>query len=186
VAGLIDTLRTARRLYTPDGDDLNLLGFSQGATVALEIARRLDLRQDGAVRRVFVAAGSVATPLDAGLAFDGTMLVLYEPGRNGLQNIANFMTGEPSERAFLPWILQAKGCVPASRRVAGGVEETIYRCRDGRTLVHLFERTGEHAWPGQAAKYDSWLMGRGSRSHVDLTAVIAAEIETGRMPPLTQ
>jgi poly(3-hydroxybutyrate) depolymerase len=176
VSGLAQTLRVALATYRIKPDDVNIVGFSQGATVALELTRRLDEVRPASVRRVFAVAGSLAETGDTGLSFEGTDLIAYEPGRNGPQDIANFLTGEPSEHEFIPEILRAKNCRLESSGASDHVERQIYRCHDGRRVVHIREPDGEHAWPGQAPKFDSRLMGRGSISRVDFTSIIAQEI----------
>jgi len=176
IAGVAATMEVASRLYRVAPGQTNVAGFSQGATLALALTRRLDAARPGAVRRLFMAAGSAAGPVDASLGLAGTDLIAYEPGHNGMQKIANWMTSEPTERVFLPEILRAKVCAPASRAETGGIYRRDYGCADGRTVVHLFEANGEHAWPGQDAKYDSWLMGRGSISQLDFTSLIADAI----------
>jgi len=176
IAGVAATMEVASRLYRVAPGQTSLAGFSQGATLALALTRRLDAVRPGAVRRLFMAAGSATGPVDASLALAGTDLVAYEPGHNGMQKIANWMTSEPTERVFLPEILRAKDCAPASRAEIGGIDRRDYACADGRAVIHLFEARGEHAWPGQDAKYDSWLMGRGSISQLDFTSLIAEAI----------
>ncbi|MGH7078860.1 MAG: hypothetical protein ACREFU_12280 [Acetobacteraceae bacterium] len=182
ISGIAETLKVARHLYPIDPDDINVAGFSQGATLAIALTRRLDHAEPGLVRRLFVAAGSLARPIGHGPLFQGSDVTLYEPGRNGMQHIANVLTGEPAASKFVPEIVAAMGCIASARAKANGVERTDYRCRDGARLTTLFEPAGEHAWPGQPARYDSWLMGRGSRSHVDFTNLIEGEI-TGRPAP---
>ena len=182
VAGLAQTLAVVRRLYRIDPADINLVGFSQGATLALTLARHLARQTPEPARRVFMVAGSVAGPRNGALEMPSADLFAYEPGRNGPQDVANFLTGEPGERAFLPAIIAANGCVLTERTTDHGVDARTYRCRDGQKLVHLFEPKGEHAWPGQDAKYDSWLMGSGSGSHVDFTGLMADEIGRPRAP----
>jgi poly(3-hydroxybutyrate) depolymerase len=176
IAGVAATLEVARRLYRVAPGQVNVTGFSQGATLALALTRRLDAARPGAVRRLLMVAGSAAGPADASLALAGTDLVAYEPGHNGMQRIADWVTSEPTERRFLPEILRAKGCAPRSNTRADGVDRHDYSCADGHTVVHLFEAQGEHAWPGQDAKADSRLMGRGSISKVDFTGLIAETI----------
>ena len=176
ISGVAATLDVATRLYRVTPDQTNVTGFSQGATLALALTRRLDTARPGAVRRLFMVAGSAAGRVDASLDLEGSDHVAYEPGHNGMQKIANWLTGEPTERVFLPEILRAKDCAPRSNTEADGVDRHDYRCADGRTVVHLFEAAGEHAWPGQDAKYDSWVMGRGSISKVDFTGLIAETI----------
>jgi poly(3-hydroxybutyrate) depolymerase len=180
IAGVAATLEVAKRLYRVAPSEINITGFSQGATLALALTRRLDAARPGDVRRLFMVAGSAAGPVDASLALEGSDLVAYQPGHNGMQSIANWLTREPTERLFMPEILRAKGCAPQSNAQAAGetagVDRHDYRCADGRTVVHLFEAQGEHAWPGQNAKYDSRVMGRGSISKVDFTGLIAETI----------
>ncbi len=179
VEALTRLLTVARGLYGTDPANLNVAGFSQGATLALQETRRLDALQPGIVRRLFLVAGSAVVPLDASLATPGTDIVTYQPGYNGPQAVANFLAGEPDETQFVRAIIDAKGCAYGSRTAADGVITSTLKCRDGRSLTHIYEANGEHSWPGQAAKFDSWLMGRGSRSRVDFTALIAAAI-TGK------
>jgi len=176
IAGVAATLDVALRLYRVAPGQVNVTGFSQGATLALALTRRLDAVRPGAVRRLFMVAGSAAGPADASLALAGTDLVAYEPGHNGMQKIANWVTGEPTERVFLPEILRAKGCTLTADATTDGIDRHDYRCADGRTVVGLYEAAGEHAWPGQDAKDDSWLMGRGSISKLDFTGLIAGTI----------
>jgi poly(3-hydroxybutyrate) depolymerase len=173
VSGMAAVLRVATGLYRVD--EVNVTGFSQGATLALALTRRLDAERPGAVRRLFMVAGSARRPVDASLALAGTDLVAYEPGRNGPQAFANWLTDEPAERVFLPRILQAKGCMAPSV-LNDGIERRTYGCADGHTVIHLFEAKGEHAWPGQDAKDDSWVTGRGSTSRIDFTNLIAHTI----------
>ncbi|MGH7104462.1 MAG: hypothetical protein ACREFJ_18950 [Acetobacteraceae bacterium] len=182
-AGIAETLSVARQLYPIDQANINVAGFSQGATLAIALTRRLDHEQPGQVRRLFVAAGSVARPIGHGPLFQGSDVTLYEPGRNGMQRIANVLTGEPGARKFVPEIVAAMDCVAIAHTTANGVDRTDYRCRDGARLTTLLEPKGEHAWPGQPARYDSWLMGRGSRSHVDFTNLIEGEITERPAPP---
>jgi len=176
VAGVAVTLQAAEGLYRVAPDQINVVGFSQGGTLALALTRRLGAARPGAVRRLFLVAGSAAGPVDQSLALPGADLIAYEPGHSAPQAVANWLTGEPAERVFLPRILQAKGCALASRVSSDGIERSDYACADGRTVVHLFEASGEHAWPGQDAKDDSWLTGKGSTSHVDFTNLIADTI----------
>lgn len=79
-------------------DDINVAGFSQRVTVALELTRRLDRQHPGVVRCLFLAVGSAAVPLDASLALRGTDLIAYQPAHNGPQAVANVLTGEPGTR----------------------------------------------------------------------------------------
>jgi pimeloyl-ACP methyl ester carboxylesterase len=187
VAGIAGVLEAARSLYSLAPDDVNVIGFSQGATVAMALARRLDAARPGAVRRLFLAAGSLASPPDATLAMPGTDIVAYEPGHNWLQAVADLRLGEPPERVFLPELLRIKACSPAPEPAAvamgatphaTGNEPRIadYACPDGTRVTHIFEPDGEHAWPGQDRKYDSWLTGRGSTSAIDFTGLIADAI----------
>jgi hypothetical protein len=60
------------------------------------------------------------------------------------------------------------------------VVTTNYQCRDGRSLTYVYEANGEHSWPRQDEKFDSWLMGRGSGSALDFTDLIAATISGNR------
>lgn len=181
VAGIARVLDVVQGLYKVDPGDINIVGFSQGATVALDLTRRLDRQRPAAARRLFLDAGSVAGGSDGSLALEGTDLIAYEPGRNGMQTIANVLTWEPSERVFMPEILAAKGCTLAARDKTAAVDDRTYRCRDGRTVRHIFEARGEHAWPGQAKKYDSLLMGIGSRSAIDFTNIIVDTIFPDRV-----
>ena len=174
-AGLVQVAAMAAQLY--DASEIDLLGFSQGATVALDVARRMDQQRRGAVRWLFLAAGSVAGPIDPSLGLPGTDVIDYQPGRNGMQDIANFSTGEPNSRVFLPEIATAKGCRPASEDPGPRVETRRWQCQDGRSFTTLYEALGEHAWPGQDAKFDSSLMGAGSGSAVDFTQVIAHALQ---------
>ncbi len=174
VSGLAETLLVVLGMYRVRRDDVNIVGFSQGATVALELTRTLDQVRPASVRRVFTVAGSLAETGGAGLSFEGTDLITYQPGRNGPQDIANFMTGEPSERKFIPEIMRAKNCLLEILDASDYVERQTYRCRDGHRVVYIREPAGEHAWPGQAPKFDSWLMGRGSISRIDFTNIISA------------
>jgi len=176
IAGLIKLSSVAQDIYRVDPADLNLAGFSQGATLALELTRQLDVQRPGTVRRVFAVAGSVVNADRDTLAFPGTDIVHYEPGRNGLQVLANLRTGEPAEAAFMPWIVAAKGCELRGHTDTDGVDTQIYSCRDGRNLTRIYEQYGEHAWPGQAAKYDIWLFGRGSISQVKFTELMLSQI----------
>jgi predicted esterase len=176
VAGLIETLAAVLRRYPLDPADVNVVGFSQGATVALQLTRALDARRPGAVRRLFLVAGSAGLPLDGSLAMPGTDVVTYQPGHNGPQAVANFMAGEPDERQVVGAIIDAKGCASGSQSEAAGVVTTNYQCRDGRSLTYAYEAAGEHSWPRQDEKFDSWLMGRGSGSAVDFTGLIAAAV----------
>lgn len=181
VAGLLKVLAVAQALYGRPGDAVDLLGFSQGATMALSLARRLDLGRAGAVRNLVMAAGSVADGRDASLALAGTDVLLYDPGRNGPQHVANLVTGEPDADVFIPWMVAEKGCRLALMKEDEGVTQRLYRCRDGRRLLHLREPEGEHAWPGQDREHDSFLLGRGSLSRVDLTNVVAAMLAGERV-----
>ena len=176
IAGLMALLAAAPEIYGIDGQDVTLAGFSQGATMVFELARQLDLQRPGAVRRVFAVAGSVVGADHRTLAFSGTDIIHYEPGRNGLQKLANFVTGEPPETEFMPWIIDAKGCELREHTTVDGVDTQIYACRDGRSVTRIYEQYGEHAWPGQAAKYDIWLLGSGSLSHVKLTDLMISAI----------
>lgn len=176
VAGLINLLAVARRLYRVDDNNLNLAGFSQGATLALELARRLDRERHMTVRRVFVVAGSVVETDRESLAFPGADIVHYEPGHNTLQLLANWRTGEPSEEAFMPALLAAKGCTLREHTNVDGVDTQIYACSDGRSVTRIYEPRGEHAWPGQPEQYDVWLLGRGSISQIKMTDLLIAAI----------
>lgn len=179
VAGLLKVLAAALTLYGRPGESVDLLGFSQGATMALALARRLDLGRAGSVRNLVMAAGSVSDGRDASLALPGTDVLLYDPGRNGPQHVANLVTGEPDATVFIPWIVAEKGCRPILARDDDGLSQRLYRCRDGRRLLHIHEAKGEHAWPGQDRQYDSLLLGRGSLSRIDLTDVVGGLL-TGR------
>ena len=172
VAGLAQTLAVVRTLYGIDSANINIVGFSQGATLALQETRRLDASRPGTVRRLFLVAGSAGRPLDDTLAVKGTDVITYQPGHNGPQAIANFMTGQPGERRFIGALIEAKGCVFASQTDTGGVVTSVFKCADGRSLTHIYEANGEHSWPRQDRKFDSWLMGRGSGSEVDFTDII--------------
>ncbi len=176
VAGLIALLAAAPEMYGIDNQDVTLAGFSQGATMVFELARQLDLQRPGAVRRVFAVAGSVVSADHPTFALSGTDIVHYEPGRNGLQKLANFVTSEPPETEFMPWIIDAKGCELREHTTVDGVDTQIYACRDGRSVTRIYEQYGEHAWPGQAPKYDIWLLGSGSLSHVKLTDLMISAI----------
>ena len=176
VAGLMNLLNVTRRLYRVDDTNLNLAGFSQGATLVLELARRLDRQQQMAVRRVFAVAGSVVETDGESLAFPGADVIHYEPGHNTLQRLANLRTGEPSEQEFMPKLLAAKACVLREHKAVDGVDIQIYVCGDGRSVTRIYERNGEHAWPGQPGKYDIWLLGRGSISNVKMTDLLIAAI----------
>lgn len=176
ILGLVNVLDAARQSYRIDGGDVNLAGFSQGATVVLELTRQLDLEHPGTVRRVFAVAGSVVAADRRTLALSGTDIVHYEPGRNGMQNLANFLTSEPAEAEFMPWIIAAKEGRLREHTTADGVDTQIYDGRDGRSITRIYEQFGEHAWPGQATKYDIWLFGRGSISNVKLTDLMLSEI----------
>jgi len=176
IAGLTKTLAAAREIYNIDGSDISIAGFSQGATVALELARQLDLSRLGSARRVFAVAGSTVNCDPSSLSLSGTDIVHYEPGRNGLQVIANLLTGEFSEAEFMPRIILAKGCELHENKTANGVNTQTYICPDGRSVIRLYEQYGEHAWPGQAAKYDIWLLGRGSISRINFTDLMLSKI----------
>jgi poly(3-hydroxybutyrate) depolymerase len=176
IAGLRVLLGAVPEMYSIDGQDVTLAGFSQGATMVFELARQLDSQRPGAVRRVFAVAGSVVGADHSTLAFSGTDIIHYEPGRNGLQKLANFVTSEPPETEFMPWIIDAKGCELREHTTVDGVDTQIYACRDGRSVTRIYEQYGEHAWPGQAAKYDIWLLGSGSLSHVKLTDLMISAI----------
>jgi poly(3-hydroxybutyrate) depolymerase len=186
VAGLANVLAAVRATYRIDDGDINLAGFSQGATLLFELAKRLDLQRPGTVRRVFAVAGSVVGADGAPQALSGTDIVHYEPGRNNLQKIANFMTGEPSEAEFMPWILAAKGCELREHKSADGVDTQIYDCRDGRSVIRIYEQYGQHAWPGQSSAYDIWLLGSGSISQVKLTDMMLLAIVPGETRPVAR
>jgi poly(3-hydroxybutyrate) depolymerase len=176
VAGLVGVLAAARELYRIDDANVNLAGFSQGATLVFELARRLTLQRPGSVRRVFAVAGSVVDADRQSLALSGADIVHYEPGVNWLQQLANWRTGEPPETEFTPWILSAKDCELREHKQLDGVDTQIYTCRDGRSVTRVYEQGGEHAWPGQPAEYDIWLLGRGSISRFKLTDLMISEI----------
>lgn len=176
IAGLTKTLAVTQELYKIDGTNISIAGFSQGATVALELARQLDLSRPASVRRVVAAAGSTVECDPSTLSLTGTDIVHYEPGRNGPQILANFLTGEPGEAEFMPRIILAKGCELHENKTADGVNTQTYNCPDGRLVIRLYEQNGEHAWPGQPSKYDSWLLGKGSTSRVNFTDLMLSEI----------
>ena len=176
VVGLIKLLDVARGLYRIDTRNINLAGFSQGATLALELARQLELRRAGSVRRVFAVAGSVVRADETSLGFPQTDIVHYEPGRNTLQRLANWRTGEPAETDFIPTIIAAKGCSLREHISADGVDTQIYDCRDGTSVTRIYEQYGEHAWPGQPAEYDIWLLGSGSISRLKFTDLMIRAI----------
>jgi poly(3-hydroxybutyrate) depolymerase len=176
VAGLINVLAAARELYRIDDSNVNLAGFSQGATLVFGLARQLALQRPGSVRRVFAVAGSVIDADRQSLALSGADVVHYEPGVNWLQQLANWRTGEPSETEFIPWMIAAKECELREHKQVAGVDTQIYTCRDGRSVTRVYEQYGEHAWPGQPAKYDIWLLGRGSISQFKLTDLMVSEI----------
>jgi poly(3-hydroxybutyrate) depolymerase len=163
-------------LYRIDAHNVNLAGFSQGATLAFELARQLELQRAGSVRRLFAVAGSVPALGEEGLDLPQTDITHYEPGRNTLQRLANWRTGEPPEADFIPAILAAKGCGLREHISADGVDTQIYACRDGRSVTRIYEQDGEHAWPGQPAEYDIWLLGSGSTSRVKFTDLMIREI----------
>jgi len=179
MAALEATVAAVKRRYGVDPCDLNVAGFSQGATAALELARRLDVRRPGTVRRVFTVAGSLAAKNDSSLALRGTTIVRYEPGHNWPQDVANFFTGSPGPEASLRDVATAKSCELSSVTNENGIRREIYRCGDGRSLVRLFELSGEHAWPGQAKRHDSSFTGRGSISALDMTGLVVADITRG-------
>ena len=190
VAAVAGVLEAARGLYSLAPDDVNVIGFSQGATMAMALTRRLDAQRPGAVRRLFLAAGSLASPPDATLAMKGTDIVAYEPGHNWPQAMADLRLGEPPERVFLPELLRIKQCRPvptsgapgtpgAGRATGGAPTVADYDCPDGARVTHILEPDGEHAWPGQDRKYDSWT-GRGSTSAIDFTGLIADAIAPRR------
>jgi len=176
-------LQIAGPLYGVRFDDVNILGFSQGATLALALSRRLDAERPGAVRRLFLASGSAIAPLDQTLALPGTDVVAYEPGHNFMQALADWRTAEPAERVFLQALLRLKGCEAVSHKTAGSIDRRAYTCEGGASVIHFFEAKGEHAWPGQPAKYDSWLTGRGSISALDFTDLIADAIAPASTSP---
>jgi len=184
VVGLMNLLAVACRLYRVDDNNLNLAGFSQGATRVLELARRLDQQRPSWVSRVFAVAGSVVAIDHDGLGFPGADIVHYEPGHNTLQWFANLRTGEPSEDEFMPALLAAKACTLRERTTVDGVDTQIYACGDGRSVTRIYEPRGEHAWPGQPEQYDIWLLGRGSISQVKMTDLLIATIaasDTGKV-----
>ncbi len=160
--------------YPLDAGDITLLGFSQGATAALELARRMNARQPGRIRRVLLAAGGTAAVAGASLAVPGADLLHYEPGRNGPQWVADVMTGSPAVARWMPQALQAKGCRALPAGGDAGLHLAPHACADGRFLLRIEEAAGEHAWPGQPQRYDSALLGRGSLSRIDLTCLAAA------------
>jgi poly(3-hydroxybutyrate) depolymerase len=177
IEGVARLIAVAQGLYRLKPDDVNVLGFSQGATLALALTRHLDAARPGAVRRLFLAAGSLASPPDDTLALQGTDIVAYEPGHNWLQVMADFRTGEPLERVFWPELLRIKGCQDDEAQPGfPGLQEHSYRCAGDTRALHIFEPDGEHAWPGQDARYDSWFTGRGSISKLDFTTLIADTI----------
>ena len=174
VLGVSEGIAILREAY--GAGEVNLVGFSQGATLALAVTRRLDAERVGAVRRLFMAAGSLAGTPDDTLALAGTALTAYEPGHNLPQTVADWRAGDPSERRFLPTLLKIKGCTLTDHDAGERLDRTDYRCADGTQVTHIFEALGEHAWPGQDEKYDSWLTGRGSISALDYTDLIARRI----------
>jgi len=176
IVGVADGAAMLARVYDADPVDVNLIGFSQGATLALAVTRRMDADHPAAVRRLFLAAGSIATPPDATLALRGTDLTAYEPGHNLPQTVADWRNGEPSEREYLPALLKIKQCAEIVHDKGSRLDRRDYACADGSRVVHIFEAEGEHAWPGQDAKYDSWLTGRGSTSALDFTNMIVGQI----------
>jgi dienelactone hydrolase len=184
VAGLINLLAVAREFYRIDGDNLNLAGFSQGATLAVELARQIELRGSGRVRRVFAVAGSTVHTDTESLGIPGANIIHYEPGRNALQRLANWRTGEPPEAEFIPAILAAKGCSLRQRTTVDSVDTQVYSCHDGRSVTRIYEQYGEHAWPGQPAEYDIWLLGSGSISQVKFTDLMISEIASSIAQPI--
>jgi len=184
VVGLIKLLDVARGLYRIDTRNINLAGFSQGATLALELARQLELRRAGSIRRVFAVAGSIVRADEKSLGFPQTDIIHYEPGRNTLQRLANWWTGEPPETDFIPAIIAAKGCGLRKHTSADGVDTQIYDCRDGTSVTRIYEQYGEHAWPGQPAEYDIWLLGSGSISRLKFTDLMIRAIAASGVQPV--
>ena len=184
VAGLINLLSVARELYRIDGGNVNLAGFSQGATLAFEVARQLELQGPGRVRRVFAVAGGGVQAVPQSLGYPGADIIHYEPGRNALQRLANWKTGEPAEIEFIPAIVAPKGCNLREHVSADGVDTQVYACRDEGSVTRIYEQYGEHAWPGQPAKYDIWLLGSGSTSRVKFSDLMISKIVSSAAPAI--
>jgi poly(3-hydroxybutyrate) depolymerase len=176
IVGLTKLFAVVRNLYRIDARNVNLAGFSQGATLAFELARQLELQRSGSVRRLFAVAGSVRAIEEEGSWLPQTDIIHYEPGRNTLQRLANWRTGEPPEADFIPAIIAAKGCSLHEQILVDGVDTQVYACRDGRSVTRIYEQDGEHAWPGQPAEYDIWLLGSGSISRLKFTDLMIREI----------
>lgn len=117
-----------------------------------------------------------STPIARSLGYPGADIIHYEPGRNGLQRLGNWLTGELPEAEFIPAILAAKGCRLSEHTTVDGVDTQVYYCRDGRSVTRIHEQYGEHAWPGQPARYDILLLGSGSTSRVKFTDLMILEI----------
>ena len=181
VEAISKTIETALKKYPVDIENINIVGFSQGSTVALETARKITSKMQMIPRRLFLVAGSAAMPLDSSLALIGVDLFSYQPGRNASQEVANFFTRERDQREVVVGIIAEKKCTEISRNSSSGVTSPNYKCQDGRSLIYIYEEFGEHAWPGQLPIYDSRITGKGSTSKIDFTNFMLTEIT--KAPP---
>lgn len=167
-----------KQSFTTDDKNLNIFAFSQGVSVGYEVAKRMDAQKPGAVNEVVMAAGTNSYPND----LPGTRVVQYMPGNNTLGHMEEWSKWAPSDAA-MPQVVEMKGCgEPVNTFNNGDVLKRDYVCKDNAKLTRIYEKNGEHAWPGQPSIMDHSLFGRGSISTVKLTELfLRHQTEDGKL-----
>lgn len=176
---VIKTLDQTKKSFNTDDKNINMFAFSQGTSVAWEATKRLDAIKPGTINEVVFSAGTNAYPND----LPGTRITQFTPGNNALGKMEALAKWSPSESG-MPQVLDLKGCseIPNTRLDNGDVLKREYTCKDQAKVTRIYEKDGEHAWPGQPQKMDMWIFGRGSISHVDLTGLfLRHQTEDGKL-----
>ncbi len=168
----------AKKSFNTDEKNTNIFAFSQGVSVGYEVAKRMDAQNPGAINEVVMVAGTNSYPND----LPGTRITQYMPGHNTLGHMEEWSKWAPSDAA-MPKVLELKGCgEPVKTLDNGNVVKKDYVCRDNAKLTRIYEKEGEHAWPGQPQKMDHPVFGRGSISTVRMTDLfLRHQTEDGKL-----
>lgn len=180
IEAIKETLNVVEELYGVDNSDVNIVAHGQGVPVAIEMSRQLDQKEAGSINRLFMTAGSMTDSGEKYVDLRGTDLIHYEPEKDWIQDIGNFVAGTDDSEEFIRNFIKSKPCQGSGPSWDGNLEINEYKCLDHSTMMTIFEKDGEMAYPGQPERFDG-IFGAGSTSQFDMTEMVIDMINAERV-----
>jgi predicted esterase len=167
VDAVIGTVKAAEQRYSIDKENIDLSGFSQGVSVATEVAALLDAKNPGAVRNLFLVSGTVSAIPDS---LKGTNVVHYFASSDRIEGLGNVLGGSiinplPGGKLTTENIIAGKnGYLPGTKGhsvsqtfdTVLGAHINVTRSADGTSVSEIEDPAAQHCVPGQPLASDRW------------------------------